>query len=98
MEHGFGYGVEEGKYGFLTGTKLVPVTIVGVLVKREWRGGVGLVYVDIALHLRASSEDGWARSGVMFGGGVGTEESMVLEVPSIAFYVYFVMGRRVCKK
>eukprot|EP00978_Attheya_sp_CCMP212_P019996 scaffold56766_cov38-Attheya_sp.AAC.1 len=31
-------------------------------------------------------------------GGVGTEESMVPEVSSLAFYVFFVMGRRLCQK
>jgi hypothetical protein len=51
------------------------------------RGGVGLVGVATALRLRVSSVDGRARSGVMFGGGVGTEESMVSEVSSLAFYV-----------
>ena len=76
----------------------MPVTIVGGLVKRVWRGSVGLVGVAIALRLPVSSEDGQARSGVMFGGGVGTEESMVSEVYSLAFYVLFVMGRSVCQK
>jgi hypothetical protein len=87
VERAFGCGVEERLYGFLTGAKLLPVPTVCGLIRRSMRGGVGLVGVATALRLRVSSRDGRARSGVIFEGGVGAEESMVSEVSSLAFYV-----------